>query len=125
MTAVVVVAILLGFASLLRKRQACLARAAYHAGLQKECLDVVRTHDRMSESFGPGGADIIIMDIPREGDQSPVGQPPPGDPAITNRLRDRARWLAAADRQALLSKKYERAARYPWLPVAPDPAEPD
>jgi hypothetical protein len=23
-----------------------------------------------------------------------------------------------------LSRKYERAARYPWLPVAPDPPEP-
>jgi hypothetical protein len=25
----------------------------------------------------------------------------------------------------LLSKKYARAARYPWLAVAPDPPEPD
>ncbi len=26
---------------------------------------------------------------------------------------------------AALSAKYERAARYPWLPVAPDPPEPE
>jgi hypothetical protein len=24
----------------------------------------------------------------------------------------------------LMAKKYQRAARYPWLPVAPDPPEP-
>jgi hypothetical protein len=30
----------------------------------------------------------------------------------------------AAEREALLKRKYERAARYPWLPVAPDLPEP-
>jgi len=29
------------------------------------------------------------------------------------------------DRQLRLAGKYERAARYPWLPVAPDPPEPE
>jgi hypothetical protein len=29
-----------------------------------------------------------------------------------------------ADYHAKLRKKYERAARYPWLPVEPDPPEP-
>jgi hypothetical protein len=29
-----------------------------------------------------------------------------------------------ADHYLALRRKYERAARYPWLPVAPDPAEP-
>jgi hypothetical protein len=28
-------------------------------------------------------------------------------------------------RDYYLSRKYERAARYPWLPVAPDPPEPE
>jgi hypothetical protein len=27
--------------------------------------------------------------------------------------------------QAKLAEKYEHAARYPWLPVAPDPPEPE
>jgi hypothetical protein len=30
-----------------------------------------------------------------------------------------------ADYQAALKTKYERAARYPWLPVEPDPPEPE
>jgi hypothetical protein len=30
-----------------------------------------------------------------------------------------------ADHHATLRRKYERAARYPWLPVDPDPPEPE
>jgi type II secretory pathway component PulJ len=30
-----------------------------------------------------------------------------------------------ADYQAALKTKYERAARFPWLPVEPDPPEPE
>jgi hypothetical protein len=30
-----------------------------------------------------------------------------------------------ADHYALLGKKYERLARHPWLPVAPDPLPPE
>jgi hypothetical protein len=29
------------------------------------------------------------------------------------------------DRYDTLKRKYEHAARYPWLPVEPDPPEPD
>src|SRR4051812_4169586 len=32
---------------------------------------------------------------------------------------------AVADLHASLKWKYERAARFPWLPVAPDPPEPE
>jgi len=32
---------------------------------------------------------------------------------------------AAAEHEAMLARKYFRAARYPWLPVAPDPPEPE
>jgi len=42
-----------------------------------------------------------------------------------------ARLLAEADQHSrrmeyhtAMARKYEHAARYPWLPVAPDPAEP-
>jgi hypothetical protein len=31
---------------------------------------------------------------------------------------------ATADNHDLLARKYERAARYPWLPVEPDPPQP-
>ena len=32
---------------------------------------------------------------------------------------------ARAAHHAALRSKYERAARYPWLPVEPDPPEPE
>jgi hypothetical protein len=35
------------------------------------------------------------------------------------------RWLELAARNNDLARKYERAARYPWLPVEPDPPEPE
>ena len=38
---------------------------------------------------------------------------------------DYDRMMDRADHHASLARKYERAARYPWLPVEPDPPEPD
>jgi hypothetical protein len=35
------------------------------------------------------------------------------------------RMMDRADHHASLARKYEEAARYPWLPVEPDPPEPD
>jgi hypothetical protein len=50
------------------------------------------------------------------------------DDALTRsiaRHRDRAARLAAeADYYAEPARKYEQAARYPWLPVEPNPPEP-
>jgi hypothetical protein len=43
------------------------------------------------------------------------GRLAPGNP------RDRA----VVDHYHSLHEKYERAARYPWLPIAPDPPEPE
>jgi hypothetical protein len=40
------------------------------------------------------------------------------------RQTDQGRCRAAADYHARLARKYDRAARYPWLPVAPDPPPP-
>jgi hypothetical protein len=41
-------------------------------------------------------------------------------------LRDVVRWCdALADHYEALSRKYDSAARSPWLPVAPDPPEPE
>jgi hypothetical protein len=36
-----------------------------------------------------------------------------------------ARNRAFAEHEERLKRKYRRAARYPWLPVAPDPPEPE
>ena len=38
--------------------------------------------------------------------------------------RDYDRMMDRADHHASLVRKYEHAARYPWLPVEPDPPEP-
>jgi hypothetical protein len=38
--------------------------------------------------------------------------------------RDYHRMTDRADHHASLVRKYEHAARYPWLPVEPDPPEP-
>ena len=35
------------------------------------------------------------------------------------------KWTARGQHAASLKDKYERAARYPWLPVEPDPPEPE
>ena len=35
-----------------------------------------------------------------------------------------ALWRPRADYHGTMRRKYERAARYPWLAVAPDPPEP-
>jgi hypothetical protein len=35
-----------------------------------------------------------------------------------------ARWSRSYDHFSALRRKYERAARYPWLPVSPDPPDP-
>ena len=39
--------------------------------------------------------------------------------------RDYDRMMDRADHHESLARKYERAARQPWLPVEPDPPEPD
>jgi hypothetical protein len=38
---------------------------------------------------------------------------------------DSDRMIDRADHHAAMVRKYERAARYPWLPVEPDPPPPE
>jgi len=49
------------------------------------------------------------------GAMSRIGAEPPGADAALNKR---------AEYRAELGRKYERAARYPWLPVPPDPPPP-
>ena len=44
---------------------------------------------------------------------------------ITRLHGDYDRMMDRADHHASLARKYEEAARYPWLPVEPDPPEPE
>jgi hypothetical protein len=39
--------------------------------------------------------------------------------------RDYGRMTDRADHHAAMAEKYRQAARQPWLPVVPDPPEPD
>jgi hypothetical protein len=43
---------------------------------------------------------------------------------VSSGMADVARCSQRCDYFAALRRNYERAARYPWLPVSPDPAEP-
>jgi hypothetical protein len=56
-------------------------------------------------------------------------EPPPvgsgNSEAIPGLRRVAALEGALAGHYSRLTAKYERAARYPWLPVAPDPPEPE
>jgi hypothetical protein len=47
------------------------------------------------------------------------------DEDIMHLYRDYTRMMDRADHHAAMARKYERAARYPWLLVEPDPPEPD
>jgi hypothetical protein len=102
MVAVAVVAFVLGAEGVRRQWVYCRGRAAYHGG---------------QETMLGGDAEVAL---------ALVGQADVG-PAAT-RERDMSRWQSEAGRYAALAAyhawlraKYERAARYPWLPVPPDP----
>jgi hypothetical protein len=87
-----------GYLRLRRRSVAFRARAEQHAAME----EMLRR---------------LLIDV--SGDRSPVDiSPGPGLPS----KRFTARFVA--DREASLKRKYERAARYPWLPVAPDPPYP-
>jgi hypothetical protein len=53
------------------------------------------------------------------------GWPPPQalSPAELGRVRNLFRLRALVHYHSALTQKYDRAARYPWLPVEPDPLE--
>src|SRR5262245_46523651 len=97
MIAVAVVAVGVGAGMLIVRSRSYAALAALHAESEKECRRIVEAD---------------------EGNRL--------DPAI---WKD---WIAYARRgrtrllyHAALRRKYERASRRPWLPVEPDPPEPD
>jgi hypothetical protein len=100
MIAVAVVAIPMGaiaeYIRLSRKSARFRALAEEHAGVEQTLRWIVDTK----------GADAPVDVSPGPGQRS-----------------RRFTALTVADWEAKLKRKYERAARRPWLPVAPDPAE--
>jgi hypothetical protein len=58
-------------------------------------------------------------------DRSSLGREDPTSSPLRTMYLERAQSnIAQADRNEVAMRKWERAARYPWLPVAPDLPEP-
>ena len=96
MVAVAVAAGACGFIELGRRRAVYRARAKHSAGTEALIRGGAWGYRLVSDRFG------------RE-----------------HRVIDRADLRALATYHAVMKRKYERAARYPWLPVAPDPPPPE
>jgi len=110
MIAVAVVAVGLGTAGVIRRAIDFRAKAARHARMRAQCLECVETFVRAAQSHSE------MLDSIR---------PPFGEPEMVESSRTQEEWEREAVRQLELKIKYERAARYPWLPVAPDPSLPE
>ena len=110
------------------------ARAARHAATQKRLLDFFRDQDVCRVYWSALAVDR------QEGADAALCPDVPDGPAdavetwaeLAAQARDQAAWHARSIVQegpkseyfARMRWKYERAARYPWLPVVPDPPEP-
>ena len=88
--------------------------------LSKELLEIARDHEQKEHS-SRGDARIArnLASVPDVGRPAPRQTPDPF-------YEDRAiRSERSAERHRMLKEKYTRAARWPFLPVAPDPPEPE
>lgn len=56
---------------------------------------------------------------------SPTDDPDEMEPSLAEIAAFRDKFAARAEYWTRLKQKYERAARYPWLPVKPDPPAPE
>jgi hypothetical protein len=71
-------------------------RAGFHAAIEKGWRDT-------ADQYGPGA--LMPTSVDADARMVPVGD--------------------LIDFQVRMRRKYELAARYPWLPVEPDPPEPE
>ena len=89
------------------------ARAEFYARKQREALDALGAGDQVDEE-GKVRTHFIRDSLP----------------VMRSREREDyfsvidAIWRPRVDYHGTVRRKYERAARYPWLAVAPDPPEP-
>jgi hypothetical protein len=147
---VVVAGIVCGVVEFKIRRNHSLELAAFHARWEAICVNQEmfdRWIDEADAQFAAAIAEIeaekkiIPIDFaPRDRYPLPLSDaerfPPPAEPPVKSPpvakraamtphvskaawYRDRTAWHAA------MRTKYEHAARYPWLPVAPDPPEPE
>jgi hypothetical protein len=102
MIAVAVVALLLGGEMMRRRRQRYREQADFHAFAEAFCARDVRMA-RATPPAPPGGTAASLLNL---------------DGADRTAVEQAA---SAAAYHAAMKRKYERAARYPWLSVEPDP----
>jgi hypothetical protein len=115
MIAVVFVGIALGMVSMSRRSWRMLARAEIHAREERQAIDVLTR---------PGVLKGVAADSVHQKHQWDLGG---ARLLATYELFDQifASWQRRADYHGAMRRKYERAARYPWFWVEPDPPEPE
>jgi hypothetical protein len=117
MVAVAAAGLALGACQMLSRRTAYLSRAAEHAGLElgsRETGQVCR--ENVVGLAGRGFGCLLLGDWTRAKGYLTNSTAFAPEAVRLNRL---------VGYHARLRAKYERAARQPWLPVAPDPPPPD
>jgi hypothetical protein len=94
-------------------------------------VPMVRLRARYSErAAGHGGSAQFYLEHARAADQGHGGCMKIGARGSIQEIKAAYRRVAPkyrriADYHSLMARKYERASRYPWLPVPPDPPPPD
>lgn len=130
MVAVSILAIVFGAERMWRRRQAYLERADPHARMEEFHADLARDLAADPAAAGYITVTALLPDgsavrFAGHGPGRRIHYPPdavnPADEGTAARLEAMCR--REAEREGQLRRKYERAARYPWLPVAPDPHE--
>jgi hypothetical protein len=153
MIAVAIAALSLGASlyavRLKRKRDSCLARATWHSTMEADALRSLARLPAQSIHADPEPAPMTnneldwaidrVLGIPIERRRPSEGNDrireyrqvlrqataPSRRRVVADYLRrESERLRKQVDRHAALARKYRHAARNPWLPIEPDPAEP-
>jgi hypothetical protein len=102
-------------------------------GITIEGMRLKRRHDNLSARFQKHARMEQYLRraeaFDGDGSRLPYG-PPPADFERMSTLKIQRRrrpdlWSRLVDHHVAMTSKYRRATRYPWLPVEPDPPEPE
>jgi hypothetical protein len=123
MVAVAVVAILMSGIVMKQRRDEFVRRASFASDKRRDLNNILKSNASLLPFYMKR---IVASNEIDAANPARLGEAPASpDENIVRAIREQAEWgrkhLLWYDRQVL---KYRRAARYPWLPVAPDPPEP-
>ena len=133
LVAVAVAAIIWEGVRLRRWRARCLERAGYH-GQMRQYRQWAASLIADGQCRRPGlissltlfvmldGTPVVVSSGAIHYRERALSPDKPADRSAIGRLAERCRWEAAYHDR--MRQKWERAARYPWLPVAPDSPPP-